>query len=128
MSTSKFIRPDNYDRHPMLRLINPKTADIETNRDRFLIELRTQKYRKGCIKSDETTGKPIFEKPGDEDGWCACAIMTHMFSPVKFSPSEATKALGLTPKECKYIQQELNDTDLTFDEIADRISKELFKR
>jgi len=47
----------------------------------FLSELRSGKYTKGCIKSDEKTGLPIFEKTGDfaENTACSCAIMGMLF-------------------------------------------------
>lgn len=101
---------------------------IEINRDLFLSELRSGKYKKGTTKSDEK-GFPVFEKPGDDDGYCACAIMLHLFDPGSVtSMKRSREALGLTVKDCTFIQQDINDSDLTFDQIANRIEKEVFKR
>jgi hypothetical protein len=103
---------------------------IELNRFDFLNELRTGNHKKGTIKSDEK-GHPIIEKPEDADGACACAIMGMMFGQTesgKISLPQAAKALGIDSKQCRYIQQELNDTSLTFPEIADCIERDVFKQ
>jgi hypothetical protein len=103
---------------------------IPQNRQLFLSELRSGKYQKGTIKSDER-GRPIIETPEDEQGHCACAIMVHLFGinpEGKSSMPMVRKALGLRIQDCTYIQQELNDSPLTFDEIADRIEEEIFNR
>lgn len=105
-----------------------KTLRIYKNRKLFLNELRSGKYKKGTIRSDEK-GNPIIESPEDNDGYCACAIMNHLFDPKgNTSTLKARKALGITGKDCEYIQHDLNDSPLTFNEIADRIEKEIFKK
>lgn len=96
--------------------------DIPTNRKKFLSVLRSGKYIKGDATSDKKTGKPIVKI----EGYCACAVMIHEFS-TRFNYKEAREALGLTSNDCKYIQSQLNDTDLTFSQIADRIETEVFK-
>lgn len=103
------------------------TEKIRSNREMFLSELRSGKYKKGTIKSDDK-GKPIIASPEDADGCCACAIMYHLFPDDggKNSIKASREALGLTAKACGFIQQELNDTPLSFPEIADRIESELF--
>lgn len=106
----------------------PPQEEIESNRAKFLNELRTGKHKKGTIKSDEK-GYPVFETDADRDGRCACAIMGSMFGATdksKISLSKAAKALGIDNKQCGYIQREINDTALTFPEMADRIEKEVF--
>lgn len=103
------------------------TNEITFRRKAFLSELRSGKYKKGTIKSDEK-GYPVFEKESDKEGSCACAIMVEMYGGIKSSPSLAMKALGLSSKECRYIQQEINDTPDDFNLIADRIEQELFNR
>lgn len=100
---------------------------ININRQIFLNELRSGKYKKGTTLSDEK-GKPVFAEGDDQEGYCACAVMLHLFSPLRFSTKEAMSELGLTSKDCQYIQQQINDTDLDFAGIADRIDNEVFKR
>lgn len=100
---------------------------INENRELFLSELRSGKYKKGTIRSDEK-GFPIIESPEDNDGCCACGLMVMLFpSPTdRGHLNHARKQLGLTAKDCRYIQQELNDTTLSFIQIADIIDKEVF--
>lgn len=93
---------------------------IRFNREQFLSILRTDKYEKGIATSDER-GNPIVEK----EGYCVCAIMVHEFGP---SYKDAREALGLSGKDCTYIQRELNDTNLSFIEIADILEQNNFKR
>lgn len=103
--------------------------DIENNRALFLKELRSGKYKKGTIKSDEK-GNPVIEKPEDNDGACACAIMGQMFgqtSSGRISLPTAAKALGLDNKACGFIQSEINDTPDDFNTIALRIEELVFK-
>lgn len=105
--------------------MNPK---IDQNRDAFLSELRSGNYEKGTIRSDES-GRPILDRP-DDNGFCARAIMTHMFGDLgsRLSVPVAAKALGISTSQCGYIQREINDTDLSFPEMARRIEREVFKR
>lgn len=100
---------------------------IKSNRERFLHELRNGNRKKGSTKSDER-GYPVFETEDDKTGSCACAIMKEMFAPNDNSTSmkKATGALGLNGRDCKFIQSELNDSPLSFLEIADRIEAEVF--
>lgn len=102
--------------------------DIKSNRTKYLNILRSGKYKKGTIHSDEK-GYPIIKTPEDDNGHCACAIMIHEFPDEngKENYFHARKALGLTGKDCQIIQREFNDTPLTFSEIADKIEKEIFK-
>lgn len=105
------------------KLISQST--IEKNRTLFLKELRSGNYKKGCIKSDEN-GNPVIKTKEDNDGYCSCAIMVKLFGGDKFSLPKAVRALGITNKDCRYIQLEINDTDLTFSEQADKIEKLFF--
>lgn len=103
--------------------------NIRQNRDAFLLALRTGDYKKGTIKSDDR-GYPLFETEADKIGFCACAIMTHMFGEAddgRLSVPKASKALGLPSSACGYIQREINDTELTFPQMADRIEREVFR-
>lgn len=98
------------------------TVEVAANRRFFLSELRSGKYPKGTIRSD-CRGRPIVESPSDH-GWCACALMHDLFAD---QSGGYLRALGLSAKQCRYIQQDLNDTPLTFAEIADRIEGEIFQ-
>lgn len=102
---------------------------IKNNRILYLAELRSGRNKKGTILSD-SNGFPVINSEPDNDGHCACAIFTEMFGSTpgssKLSISKATKAIGISPKECSYIQYKLNDTNLGFSEIADRIESEVF--
>lgn len=106
-------------------------TSIENNRNLFLSELRSGKYTKGCTKSDEKTGNPIFEKEEDfkENTACSCAIMGNLFGEQnngKISLPKATKALGLKSTDCKFIQQEINDRKSTLQEDAEVIETLFF--
>lgn len=101
---------------------------IQLNRTKFLNELRYGPYKKGTIRSDNK-GKPIIESKEDDEGSCACAVMVHLFDPLSTSSTyKSRKALGITGQQCYYIHNELNDSPLTFPQIADRIEKEIFNR
>ncbi len=96
---------------------------IQKNRIKFLEALRSGKYIKGVATSDKR-GRPVVLV----DGCCTCAVMIHELSPQKMNYKLARRALGIMVKDCVYIQTELNDTALTFPEIADRIEKEVFNK
>lgn len=103
-------------------------SEIQANRGKFLAALRSGTYKKGTMRSDDK-GNPIIESQEDNDGYCACAIMNHLFDPcVMTSTAKARKALGITGEDCRHIQEDLNDTPLTFSEIADRIEADIFSR
>lgn len=102
-------------------------TNILLNREIFLSELRSGKFKKGCIKSDEK-GYPVFEKESDKEGHCCCAVMVELFGGAKHSIRAACKALGITSKDCAYIQNNINDNDSTLIENADRIEIEVFQK
>lgn len=100
--------------------------NIEKNRKLYLAELRSGKYKKGTILSD-AKGRPIINSKADAEGSCACAIMLHLFdSTATTSTMKSRMAIGITGKQCQYIQEVLNDSDLTFEQIADRIEVDVF--
>jgi hypothetical protein len=104
------------------------TKEIKINRVKYLKALRSGKYKKGCTKSDEK-GNPIVETKEDDEGYCACAIMNHLFDPGgRTSTLKAREALGITGKDCGYIQKDLNDSPLSFNEIADKIEIKIFNK
>lgn len=102
------------------------TPEVINNRQMFLSELRSGKHKKGTIRSDEK-GNPIVEGEKDE-GCCACALMVTLFFNDGEKPSEYNyrKSLNLNAGECRFIQSQINDTPLNFQEIADRIENEVF--
>lgn len=59
------------------------------------------------------------------DGHCACAVLMHEMGGTFY---QAKKAVGLTAKECAYIQSELSDKLDSFEEVADRIEADIFQR
>ncbi len=106
------------------------TDTIQSNRKKYLEILRSGKYTKGTIKSDER-GNPIIESEEDDKGYCTCAILLDNFGEEKngrYNIKKSMKALGLTTKDCAYMQQKINDTSDDFNTIADRIEKEVFKQ
>ena len=117
-------------RNPQLATKVVSDSVIE-KRNIFLAELRSGKYTKGCIKSDERTGWPIFEKESDraENTACSCAIMGILFGQTqggKISLPKATKALGLDSKDCRFIQRNINDRHSTLHEDAEIIETLFF--
>lgn len=103
-------------------MINIQTQE---NRDLFLNALRSGQYLKGTIESD-SRGKP----PSDSIGYCAVGLAHILFCGDTSLGHLATmkKALGLKAYQFTQIQQEWNDSPLTFPEIADLIETEMFGR
>lgn len=104
-------------------------SKIIKNRRKYLKILKSGKYTKGCTESD-INGKPVIKTEEDDKGTCACGIIQHEFGEEKdgrFLISKGMKALNLTSKDCRYIQDEMNDTPDDFNTIADRIKVEVFK-
>lgn len=101
-------------------------VEVEQNRDAFLSALRSGEFKKGTTRSD-VRGRPIVESPDDE-GYCACALMHDLFFDYGGVENGRNylRALDLSPSQCRFIQQELNDSPLTFEQIADRIEQEVF--
>lgn len=101
---------------------------IDKNRQKYLYSLRNDKWHKGTILSD-VNGRPIINTKSDDNGFCACAIMIELFQKDgKPNFKFARKELGITAVNCTFIQRELNDTKLSFPEIADRIESEIFNK
>jgi hypothetical protein len=100
--------------------------EVEHNREFFLRALRSGQFTKGTTRSDER-GRPVIETDADE-GCCACALMCDLFFVYDGVRSDRNylRALNLTPRQCGFIQRDLNDSPLSFAEIADRIEREVF--
>lgn len=123
------------------------TKEILHNRVDFLWSLRHDPHKKGAMRSDPDTGRPIFDNEMQKEGGCACGIMTQMFGAAREEPGNedgfyidsrkplgklsfrrAKEALGITTQDCQYIQEKLSDTPLSFPEIADRIEVDVFNK
>lgn len=105
-----------------------KTKQVEENRSKFLEVLRSERFVKGTILSDEK-GNPVIPEGVTDKGHCCCAIMGEMFGKTvsgRISLPTAMAKLGLTSKDCRYIQQEINDGPTSFIQDADRIENEVF--
>lgn len=109
-------------------IVPPSKEDmIKINRTLYLNELRSGKFKKGCIKSDEK-GNPIIKTPEDDDGICACGIIYHLFPKPdgKCTMLNARNSLGITRQDCDYIQYCLNDSPIPFPQIADILERTVF--
>ncbi|HEU0020865.1 MAG TPA: hypothetical protein VFR55_04230 [Dehalococcoidia bacterium] len=101
-----------------------EAINIERNRALFLSALRSGEYPKGPIETD-AKGRPV---DPNAEGFCAVGLAHYLFfDPSRpKSPIPIREALGLLPRQFARIQQEWNDSDLTFPEIADLIEREMF--
>lgn len=97
---------------------------VQANRVIFLTALRSGQYPKGPIEYD-STGKPS----PDATGYCAVGLAHTLFCADTSFGHLATmkKALGLKSVQFTQIQQEWNDSPLTFPEIADLIESQMFR-
>jgi hypothetical protein len=125
--TDMRILPTDVFDNSWMRTVEITTEKIEANRKKYLEELRSGKWTKGCIKSDEY-GFPIIESEEDDKGTCACGIIYHLFPKEDGTMTmlHARKSLGITRVECDYIQRSLNDNHLPFSEVADIIERTIF--
>lgn len=94
--------------------------EIIENRGRWLKALRSGRYEKGPVPALDDKGRVIDETIS---GYCACAVLMHE---VGGTFAEAKRRVGITAKECQYIQSELSDKLCTFEEVANRIEQEIF--
>ena len=94
------------------------------NRIVFLAALRSGQYKKGPIETD-SKGHPT---DPNAEGYCAVGLAHTLFysneRPNSLLPMR--KALGLSANQFTQIQQEWNDSKLTFSEIADLIESKMF--
>ena len=88
----------------------------------FLDALRSGKYPKGPFTKGQD--KP----PPGALGFCAIGLPYTLFLANKGPVQALTKVLAITKHDIFRIQNEWNDSDLTFAEIADRIETEIFNR
>lgn len=92
---------------------------VQQNRKVFLDALRSGLYLKGPIE-DDSQGRPV---DPDASGYCAVGLAYNLFGE---SMPAMQKALGLKLKQFRKMQQEWNDSPLTFSQIADLIEAEMF--
>lgn len=92
---------------------------IIENRRKFLAALRSPDYPKGPTDVDDF-GRPINK---DATGFCAHGLAFTLFCPPPLSASSVVvrKSLGTTPAQMTQLQQQWNDSGLSFPEIADKI-------
>ena len=97
---------------------------VRNNRVTFLQALRSGLFPKGPIETD-IRGRPL---DPNAQGYCAVGLAYDLFHDNKRpgSPLPMREALALTPQQFTHIQQEWNDSPLTFSEIADLIEEEMF--
>lgn len=90
------------------------------NRKIFLDALRSGKYEKGAFVPGQD------EPPPGATGFCAVGLpytlLLHNRGPVQ----GLRKVLGITKQDLWKIQNEWNDSDLTFPQIADLIEHQIF--
>jgi hypothetical protein len=96
---------------------------ITRNRTEFLAALRSGQYQKGTTITD-SLGQPVIKTVADE-GFCAVGLMDTLFNP-DFTSKARRDALGLNNQQINKIQQEWNDSSLTFPQIADLVEWEMF--
>jgi hypothetical protein len=102
----------------MTKKVTPEQAN---NRARFLDLLRCGDYPKGPFVKGQD--KP----PEGAVGYCAVGLPYTVLCGNQGPVTDLCKKLALTPKQLSRIQNEWNDSPLTFPEIADRIEHEFFE-
>lgn len=96
--------------------------DVSENRVIFLEALRSDKYEKGPFVSGQD------EPPVGATGFCAVGLPYTLFLHNKGPVQALRKVLGVNKDDLWTIQNEWNDSDLTFPEIADLIEHRIFNR
>lgn len=98
------------------------SGQVTNNRKAYLDALRSGKYPKGPF----ITGQD--RPPLGATGFCAVGLPYTLLLGNKGPVQALTKLLGVSKHDLRRIQNEWNDTPLTFTEIADLIEKEIFAR
>ena len=100
-----------------------KSSDeIEANRAVYLTALRSGDYIKGAYIVGQDKPPPY------ADGFCAIGLPYTLFSNNKgVITKELWRTLRLTKEDMYLIQNEWNDSELTFPQIADLIEHLIFK-
>lgn len=93
---------------------------IEKNRGIFLDALRSGEYEKGTFVPGQSA------PPKGAKGFCAVGLPSHLFGIYKNIVNGMWFTLGLRQKDLDRIQNEWNDSSLTFPQIADLIENQIF--
>lgn len=96
------------------------TEQVGENRRIFLDALRSGKYEKGPYVAGQD------EPPPGATGFCAVGLPYTLFLNNRGPVQALRKILGVTKENLSRIQNEWNDSPLTFPEIADMIESEIF--
>lgn len=93
------------------------------NRELFLGALRSGLYPKGPTETDDR-GRPV---DPNATGYCVVGLAYDLFhdDDKPGSPLFMRRALGFSPMQFRRMQQEWNDSELTFNEIADLIEDQM---
>lgn len=95
-------------------------SEVADNRKIFLEALRSGKYEKGPFIEGQD------EPPRGATGFCAVGLPYTLLLNNKGPVQGLRKALGVTKRDLWQIQNEWNDSDLTFSQIADLIENRIF--
>lgn len=93
---------------------------VVENRRIFLDALRSGKYEKGPFVLGQD------EPPPGATGFCAVGLPYTLLLGNKGPVQGLRKVLGVTKRDLWQIQNEWNDSDLTFKQIADLIENRIF--
>lgn len=95
---------------------------VAENRKVFLDALRSGKFKKG----EFVVGQDL--PPQGADGFCAVGLPYTLLLDNKGPVQGLRKVLGVTKQDLWQIQNEWNDSDLSFPQIADLIEHRIFSR
>lgn len=103
-----------------MKRIRKVSSQVANNREVYLNALRSGKYQKGPF----VTGQD--EPPPGAVGFCAVGLPYTLLLGNKGPVQGLRKALGVSKHDLYRIQNEWNDSGLSFREIADLIEREMF--
>ncbi len=95
--------------------------DVKGNRSAFLVALRSGEYVKGPFIAGQD--KP----PAGAQGFCAVGLPYTLFLHNRGPVQALCKVLGVTKHDLSTIQNDWNDSELSFSQIADLIEHRIFK-
>lgn len=97
--------------------------EVAENRIEFLDALRSGEYLKCDNFEYDSQGRP----PPEATGYCTLGLAYTLFGgSTPFGQQAMRNALNLKTWQFVKIQEEWNNSPLTFPEIADRIEEEMF--
>jgi len=95
-------------------------VSIQENRAIFITSMRSGEYIKGQFIAGQS------EPPVGAKGFCAIGLPAHLFGIYRGITAGMWDTLGLSPSDISRIQNEWNDSSLTFPQIADLIEYFIF--